>query len=330
MPPPTPEDDPDFEQVQEERRLLNQLRLRTFTVTPDIIQPFQQATLRWEVTVPAAAAHVATLALGGAIVPATGTRSVSPLETGGFVLEARSPLTKRILGSRVVQVDQTGLQERLVPVELMQGEAQGVKDLLRAGRLSSRGDVTVTMQPPDGILFHVPLKASIPDFYDADIDLDLPFTLAAVSQSDGERVLRVRLRRVGVDVIFHVLEHIFSVGTATAARAMLEPLAADLLQGFLGPQIEQLARAALQPVVDQMLVGMAATDPQHRTHRLYAIEAQPLNLVVLGAPVPASANPPAPDRKRGRRGRRSARTGTPRAVRLARSRKDKSPPQAGA
>jgi hypothetical protein len=139
MPPPTHEDDPDFEEAQEERRLLNLLKLRSFTVSPPTIRPFEKATLKWEVSVPAAAANVATFALGGAVVPAVGSRTVGPLATGAFVLEARGSLTKRVMGSRVVNVDQTGLQERQISARVIQDNAQGIKDLLRAGRLYVAG-----------------------------------------------------------------------------------------------------------------------------------------------------------------------------------------------
>ena len=324
MPPPTHEDDPDFEEAQEERRLLNLLKLRSFTVTPATIKPFEKATLKWEVSVPAAAANVATVALGGAVVPAVGSRAVGPLATGAFVLEARGSLTKRIMGSRVVNVDQTGLQERQISARVIQDNAQGIKDLLRAGRLSSRGDVAVSMRPPDALLVEVPLEASIPNFYDADIDLDLTIALTAVSQPDGQRVLRVTLRAVDVDVIFHLAEHIFSGGAATAAQAMLQPLAADLIKAFLGPQIEAQVRAALQPVVDIMLSGMSATDPAHRTYKLYAIEAAPLDLVIVGAPAPLVVPPPVLNPNRRRRAQRSARDSRPpRSARPARVRKSK-------
>jgi hypothetical protein len=167
------------------------------------------------------------------------------------------------------------------------------------------------MRPPDALLVEVPLEASIPNFYDADIDLDLTIALAAVSQPDGQRVLRVHAARGRRGRDLPPGEHIFSGGAATAAQAMLQPLAADLIKAFLGPQIEAQVRAALQPVVDIMLSGMAATDPAHRTYKLYAIEAAPLDLVIVGAPAPWFVPPPVLNPNRRRRAERSARDSRP-------------------
>jgi hypothetical protein len=315
MPPPDHSDDPDFEEAKEQRRLLNQLRLKSFTVTPPTIHPFEQATLKWDVGVPEAVASAleVTFALGNTLVPATGSRTVSPLGTGAFVLEARAPLTKRIMGSRVVNVDQTGLQERQVSAKQIQDNAQGVKDLFRAGSLSSRGDISVSMRPSDAMLVEVPLSASIPNFFDADIDVDLTIAFTAVSQSNGQRVVSVKLRSVDVDVIFTLAEHILSAGTATAAQALIQPLAADLIKGFLGPQLEAQVRAQLQAVVNIMLSGMSATDPAHRPFKLFAIEAQPLDLVITGAAV--TVPPPLPVLNHNRR------RGAKRPARPARSRR---------
>ena len=54
MPPLDPDDQEHAQQAADERKLLNKLRLLSFTATPGTVEPFQQSTLAWNVSVPAA------------------------------------------------------------------------------------------------------------------------------------------------------------------------------------------------------------------------------------------------------------------------------------
>jgi hypothetical protein len=155
----------------------------------------------------------------------------------------------------------------------------------------SRGDLSVTMLPPDGLRLRVPLEAKIPNFFNADIDVDLDIRVSVKQLANGVRVPAGRLGDVKVDVIFHILEHIFSLGTATAAQALIEPLAADLIKGFLGPQIETQFARPMQQAIDFFLAGWQGADPAHRQYRLYTIVAEPEGLIINGAPVPAPFGP---------------------------------------
>lgn len=81
MPPPDRDDQVDFDETQEERRLLRQVRLRSFTATPATVQPFEVSTLAWNVFVPAEVASqlAPQITLGGVVVTASGSRQVTPL-----------------------------------------------------------------------------------------------------------------------------------------------------------------------------------------------------------------------------------------------------------
>lgn len=299
MPPPDRDDQVDFEETQEERRLLRQVRLRSFTATPATVQPFEPATLAWDVLVPpAVAAQLAPqVTLGGVVVTNAGVRQVVPLVTGAFPLEVRSTRARQVLGTRVVQVEATECQEGSLPRASIAARAQdGVKALFVGGSLSSRGDVTVSMRPPDAVLAEVPLRVDIPNFFNADVDVDLTVAVGVVTQPTGRRVVSVSLRAVAVDVIFHPLEHIASLGSAAAAQAMIQPLAADLIHTFLGPQIASVVRAPLQEYADFLLAGWKASDPAARTYKLFSLTAEtsPDGLIFVGCPVPPAPQP-APD-----------------------------------
>jgi hypothetical protein len=294
MQPRDPDDhEPRDEEAIEERKLLNKLRLNAFTATPGTVKPFQPSVLAWNVFVPDSVSSVidVTFTVGNRGVPAAGTLPVSPLATGAFVLTAHSPLTSRMMGTQVVNVDLGDLVEGSLPRASIQFAVQSVKDLFRAGSLSTRGDLSVQMLPPDGLRLKVPLSADIPNFYNADIDVELDIRVSVKSLPAGTRVASGRLSAVSVDVIFHVAEHIFSGGAATAAQSLIQPLAADLIQGFLGPQIEALFAAPLQQAIDAFLALWRGADPAKRTYRLYSITSDPAGLIILGAPVPAPSGP---------------------------------------
>jgi hypothetical protein len=294
MRPRDPDDDqPRNDEAIDERKLLNKLRLLSFTATPGTVKAFQQSKLAWNVEVPTSVSSVlnVTFTVGNQDVPAVGVLAVTPLVTGAFVLKAHSPLTSRIMGTHVVNVDVSELVEGSLPRAAIQFSAQAVKDLFRAGSLSSRGDLSVKMLPPDGLRLEVPLSAAIEDFFDADIDVDLDIRVSVKTLANGNRVASARLSSVSVDVIFHVAEHIFSFGTATAAQALIEPLASDLIKSFLGPQIETIFARPLQQAIDFFLNGWRGADPAHRVYRLYSITSDPAGLIILGGPLPAPSGP---------------------------------------
>ena len=227
-----------------------------------------------------------TFTIGSQNVPAKGTLAVSPLATGAFVLTAHSGLTSRMMGTKVVNVDLSEVVEASIPRASIQFSSQAVKDLFKAGSLSSRGDLSVQMLPPDGLRLKVPLQAKIPNFYNADIDVELDIRVSVKQLPAGQRIASAKLSAVSTNVIFHVAEHIFSAGTATAAQGLIQPLAADLIKGFLGPQVETIFAQPLQEVIAANLALWRGADPARRVYRLYAITAEPSGLFILAAPVP--------------------------------------------
>ena len=297
MPPPDRDDQIDFDETQEERRLLRQVRLRSFTATPDTVQPFEVSTLAWDVFVPAEVASqlAPQITLGNVAVTASGSRQVTPLISGAFQLEVRASRTRHVLGTRVVQVEATECEEGSLPRASIAARAQdALKTLFIGGSLTSRGDIAVAMRPPDAVAARVPLHADIPNFFNADIDVDLTIAVSVATQPGGRRVVGASLRAVTVAVIFHPLEHIASLGSAAAAQAMMEPFAADLIKTFLGRQIEIAVATPLQEFVNFLLEGWKANDPQKRTYRLFSIVAEqsPDGLIVVGCPVPPPAVTP--------------------------------------
>ena len=289
----------DFEQAGDERRLLDQLVLRSFTVTPESIHPFELATLTWDVLVPPSVASAidVTFTISGEKVANAGSLPVSPILTVAFHLEAHSPFSGRYLGSQTVKVNPGTCQEASIPRASIQFQAQGVQELFSAAgtdSLSSRGAVKVSMKPPQSVVIRVPLELHIPRFFDADLNIDLTVDISVEGRIGRRNVVGATLSKVSVDVIFHLAEHIFSLGTATALQSMIQPLAADLIKVFLGQQVESTVAEALQTTINFFLDGWRGVDPAKRVFRLYSIAAEPEGLVILGCPQPPPPPPPPP------------------------------------
>lgn len=276
------------EEALEERKQLNKLRLTSFTATPGTVKPFEPSTLAWTVVVPASVSNVlnVTFTIGSKNVGAKDTLAVLPLATGAFVLTAHSGLTSRLMGTKVVNVDLGEVVEASITRATLQFSAQAVKDLFKKGSLSSRGDLSVQMLPPDGLRLRVPLHAKIPNFYNADIDVDLDIRVSVKVLPAGQRVASAQLSAVSTNVIFHVAEHIFSAGTATAAQGLIQPLAADMIKAFVGPQVETIFAQPLQEFIKFNLDLWRGADPAKRIYRLYSITAEPFGLFIRAAPVP--------------------------------------------
>jgi hypothetical protein len=290
MPPPDPDDREDIEQARKEAKLLAKVRATKFDANPEAIRPFESATLTWEVFVPPDVASEidVTVTLGGQAVPRAGTKSVSPLTTGAFSIEAQSSNAKRILKTEVVRVDDvTGRREDVLAIRDLQNVANVSKTLLiGTGNLELRGDLALSARPPDGLLIKAPLKVRIPNFFDAEIDIAVVMALSAVTRPGGARLVSARLTGLDVDIVFHIVEHILSLGSATAVQAIVQPMAAELIRSYVKSSLERDVAGALQEAVNIVLAGFRATDPRQREHRLFSIATRPGFIEVVGFPVP--------------------------------------------
>jgi hypothetical protein len=296
MAPLDPDDQEQAQQAAEERKLLNKLRLRSITATPGTVEPFQQVTLAWNVDVPASVTNEidVTFTVGNKPVSNPGTLPVSALVTGGFQLVAHSENTSRTMGTAIVNVNLGDLQEGSLSLASITTAARQVQGQLHAGNISVRKDVDVEMLPSDGMRLKVYLRAEVEDYFDANIDATLDFNLSVVNQAGGGRAVAAQLVRVDDDISFDIIDHILSLGTATAAQAILQPFLAELIKGFLGPRIEQTLAAGLQTAIDVFFTLFQSADPKRRAFRLYSVETTANSLVFFGNPVTPSVPPPPP------------------------------------
>lgn len=283
MPRPDPAEQLDMEEATKEAKLLNKLRVKSFTASPKAIPPFAQSTLTWDVFVPAdVAAQLGGLRfkVAGAEVDRAGSKLVSPLTTSAFLLEAQGALARKQLGSVVVTVNTGGCQQLELRTLQLKPHAEKLRQRFIGGVIKERGEISVKTGVV-GVAVTVPLKIAIENFFDADAEVELTLALSV----NAGRIV-VTLVDVDVNIIFHVLEHILSLGAATAAQSLIQPIAADLIRTFLGAQLTGDLSQEINTFVEPLLkIWQNADDPQKRRFRLYSITTTSVGVTITGCPL---------------------------------------------
>lgn len=274
----------DMDEARKEAKILSKLRLKSFTATPKTIRPFEESTLKWDVFVPPDVEAEADFSpafsvAGEAALDRTGMKIVSPLGTASFVLKAHGERSSRVLGSALVVVNADSCQQFEIRTLQLKPQAEALRERFLTGSLSARGEVklaTIT----GGLAVTVPLKIDIPNFFDADANVVLKLDLSARA---GRGV--IKLLDVDVDIIFHLAEHILSLGSATAAQALLQPLAADLIKAFLGAQLEGDISQDINAVIAEALKFWQNADPNKRKFKLFALTTTNVGVTITGCPL---------------------------------------------
>lgn len=173
--------------------LLEQVNLRNFQATPQLLQPFQSSVLRWQVEAP----NGVRIKLNGSTVAKSATKSVQPTATQTFRLYAHVGRFSRFLAAVTVSVnlnqctsrDSTIIDE-LLALALTRGVAENGEVYFRIvqvrgsdGRtqyVQSQPEVTMS---PGRIRFRLKLAGKVNNFPDPDIDVDASFGLAVAPSS---------------------------------------------------------------------------------------------------------------------------------------------------
>lgn len=158
--------------------ILGEVRLVSFTATPDHIGPFGASHLAWSVEGPLGF-HVR---LGFVKVQNTGGTVVQPAVTTTYRLSAQAGQASKVLGHVTVTVDGTGCvtyEPILKPTVTLRGALKG--GVLNQPGIYFRSEPSVTFSPAT-ISFKLRLAQTIDWFPDPDIDIDGSFGLTV---SDG-------------------------------------------------------------------------------------------------------------------------------------------------
>ncbi|MEP6853179.1 MAG: hypothetical protein ABJA87_11060 [bacterium] len=295
--PPLPPFDP---QQGLEIRLLNEAVLTRFAVTPDPMAPFGRAKFEWRVTMPTTVLpgvhvtvhiHRASDQLGEQVVDAEGHEIVAPYAGDTYTIALRTQLASRVLGTLDLPMDFATCTPVDIPPVAFQALIQDPvkKAFSPGGQVTLRHDPRVDLGIGSFVV-DVPLTASVPDWFDADIDLSVGFDVVSANGS-----VDVFHRSASTDVSFGVASAILSGGCSAAVATALEAMSNGYLSGFIGPVIAGQIRLALGDVIDTNLHRLNTASPPPVPYRYYDLTLTDIGLTLRFCPAhPASPIQPPP------------------------------------
>jgi hypothetical protein len=270
QPPQPPPIDPDELRQLE---LLNEAVLNSFIATPNPMPPFGKAKLSWDITMPTTIligvhpeVHI-TDGVGDAVVDPKGQRNIAPYAEQDWSVYLKTPKASRFLGSVSVTVDvstcTTVDTAAGVIIALIKGQAEA--PFPAGGQISIRGGGAKVDIGINSFVVDVPLTASVPNWFDADVDVSMGFTLSA---DDG--TLRGSCDFATTKVSPGFLSTVLSVGCAAAVADGVEAASDGFLNNFVGGVITQRMVDNVQANINDNLARLNAnsTSGSYRFYNL--------------------------------------------------------------
>jgi uncharacterized metal-binding protein YceD (DUF177 family) len=279
------------ELIKEARKILEQIELNAFFIAPETVAPFGQAVVGWDVSGPAGEF---TLTLNSDDVPLIGTRAVQPLATMTFRLQAQAYVLTRTLGQLTVMLDESLSEvfrfQQSAATDLMRDELQILLESNDTLKLRGKGG-NATIDTVDGLTFHTELEVKVQDWFNADFDLDLRY-MVFLDYTSAERNVRVLQREPSIDVRFHPLEHIASLGCSAAIQSAFEKVLRPLLKETVGNQVRAIIRRHLEEATDRFAELLTAVDGGTRTWRRFLSRTLDGEIEIRFSPMPVVVDPP--------------------------------------
>lgn len=291
----------DWGSLPDDNDIIDELELVSFTATPQTARPFESASLSWEITGPTNKVKLAIF--GPAIwtesefltlnqIEAIGTQTVSPLTTTNYYLKARRGAAVKIIGVVSLEVDLGELEILTMPGRLIE---EGVKSYVdwsftRNTSVTLRGENGSTvMMEDDGLSASIPLKIHVPNWFNADMDIDLDFSIFTRRSGLYTNRLVTELETVDVDVSWHWLEHLLSLGSTIFTQAALDAALKALIMGLMGELLADNLSNSLNSFpffgVEDILRSMGG---QGRPFLLHSINVLIHGIDIMGCPDPRS------------------------------------------
>jgi hypothetical protein len=250
-----------LEEKKKENAVLAQVKLHSLTASPRSIPVFGKSTVSWNVTLPPAGPAVpVAMFLEGQSVASVGSRQVSPSFSKTFHLEAKGDLVARALGQTTVAVDPGTCHTLYISPDLVQAVVKSQLNTLLGGnsQITLRGDGTAVKLGHFGLTASVPLQISVPNWFDAKMDVSLKFSLFA-----SDHVLAF-IDNISVDVSWSIREHLASLGCTGVVQAALEIEATAFLQDLIGNKLAIELASSFQIQLNNEIAALHASHPgQH-------------------------------------------------------------------
>jgi hypothetical protein len=236
------------------KEILKEVKLISFQASPETIEPFEEVQLSWEVKGPE---NKFSVRLNNATVAPTGSATVNPVSTTQYELRALALLASKSLGRVTVVVNRDNCFQGAIGQGQIQSEVQNqLTSLIQPGAEIEVREPASVQVDAGRIDIDLPLKIDIKNFFDADLDMRLKFSIGLTPA----RRVRARLTDVDADAKFHILEHILSLGSASAIQAIVQEVARAFVKSFLGPQLERNLATSLQDAIATLCELAGRTD----------------------------------------------------------------------
>ena len=186
---------------------------------------------------------------GDQVVQPQGSRLAAPYVDTTLALTLRTPLASRQLGTLDLAVDLSSCRSIDLPVnlnKLIKDEAN--KPFPSGGKLTLRGDGARVDIGINSFVIDIPLQADVPNWFNADYDISLGFSVFSIEGRVGATHDFARTQ-----VSFGVLSGILSGGCSAAVAAGLETQSDGFLEGFIGPEIAGRIARQIQTGVNAQL-----------------------------------------------------------------------------
>ena len=256
--------------IKKEREALKKVVLHSFTVNPLTVKPFGTVTASWNVTLPTDTPFAMFVELNGKAVPAIGSQSFVVNQQTVFALVAAisdDPTVARQLRQWTVHLDSSECHAESFPASVIATPLKDQFDKIFSGsdKFTLKDGGTIVTPGSDQINIDVPLTISVPDWFDADMEVTIQLTIAGASKVFvGDPI-------VHADVHWSALSNWLSLGCTDAVGDGMSQMAQVFLEQIVSAQLIPLISQGLNDQVNSFTASLKASDPSQRTYVLTSL-----------------------------------------------------------
>jgi hypothetical protein len=211
-----------------------------------------------------------------------------------FKLEAKAYVLRKTLGSVTVDLNDSECQTQAIDEGSVTTFLREAVQIMVRGNTALKirgegGHATITVT--GGLTLHVTLEIDVPNWFNADADIDFHYRVF-LDYTSAARNVRVTPSGVGLDVSWHFLEHVLSLGCTGAVQGALEHVMQPLLKETFGTQVGTLVRLSLQQGTETFIELLNAVDDNNRTWRRFSARTSDGEIVFTFCPDLSSPTPP--------------------------------------
>ena len=213
-------------------------------------------------------------------MPLKGTASRTLSQSTAFTLAAVTDHAGRLLRSLNVTVDHSDCQTRVLEAFVITSILKNEFDSRFTGsnKFSLRGDGTEATLGNGVIIIHVPLTINVPDWFDADMSIDLQLSMVP------GKPLGLVVTQTSVDVDWTFFENLLSLGCGSLVESGMEQMAQAFMRNIAEVEIAPKVQKQFIDQVNSFLASLKNSDPAHREFLPTALILSPAGFSITGCP----------------------------------------------